>query len=151
MDVYAATALLWHVLTRDKPPVAGHLAQRVAALPPVWQEIIECGMALDPAARFAGIEGWRSAVHDALARDAAFAQGSMATQLVPSAVAGCPYKGLGAYQPEDADRFFGRESLTDELLRRLQLQRVLVVGGPSGSGKSSLVRAGLIPRYAPER
>ena len=144
-DVYAATALLWHVLTKHKPPAAGSIAERVASLPPVWQEIIECGMARDPAARFAGIESWRSAVHDALARDAAFAQGSMPTQMVPSAVAGCPYKGLGSYQPEDADRFFGREKLTDELVRRLQLQRVLVVGGPSGSGKSSLVRAGLIP------
>jgi energy-coupling factor transporter ATP-binding protein EcfA2 len=52
---------------------------------------------------------------------------------------------LAAYQPEDAHRFFGREGLIDELVRRVRLQKVLVVGGPSGSGKSSLVRAGLIP------
>jgi WD40 repeat protein len=145
VDVYASTALLWQVLTGHKPPASGSIAERVAILPPVWQELIACGMALDPGARFASIESWRSAVHDALARDAALVQDGMPTQVGPSAVADCPYKGLGAYQPEDAGRFFGRDKLTEELVRRLQLQRVLVVGGPSGSGKSSLVRAGLIP------
>ena len=57
----------------------------------------------------------------------------------------CPYKGLAAYQLDDARYFCGREALIDELVRRLQLHQVLVVGGPSGSGKSSLVRAGLLP------
>lgn len=57
----------------------------------------------------------------------------------------CPYKGLATYQPEDAHVFFGREKLVDDVVRRFQLNRVLFVGGPSGSGKSSLVRAGLIP------
>jgi WD40 repeat protein/class 3 adenylate cyclase len=57
----------------------------------------------------------------------------------------CPYRGLAAFQPEDADRFFGREHLVAELVERLDRDRVLFVVGPSGSGKSSLVRAGLIP------
>jgi WD40 repeat protein len=57
----------------------------------------------------------------------------------------CPYRGLAAFQPEDADRFFGREELVAELLDRLDRDRVLFVVGPSGSGKSSVVRAGLIP------
>jgi WD40 repeat protein/class 3 adenylate cyclase len=56
----------------------------------------------------------------------------------------CPYRGLAAFQPEDADRFFGRERLVAELVERLDHDRVLFVVGPSGSGKSSLVRAGLI-------
>ncbi|MGP0025752.1 MAG: AAA family ATPase [Streptosporangiaceae bacterium] len=64
----------------------------------------------------------------------------------------CPYLGLAAFQPEDAGRFFGREQLTAELVARAgeQLARpgLLMVLGPSGSGKSSLLRAGLLPAVA---
>ena len=56
-----------------------------------------------------------------------------------------PYRGLAAFQPDDADRFFGRDQLVSELVQRLDRDRILFVVGPSGSGKSSLVRAGLIP------
>jgi hypothetical protein len=101
-------------------------------------------MAIDPKARFASIESWRSAVLHILAHEVAEPRGARPTEAIEPA-APCPYKGLGAYQPEDAHRFFGREALIDELVRRIWLEKVLVVGGPSGSGKSSLVRAGLIP------
>ncbi|MFE7094657.1 nSTAND1 domain-containing NTPase [Streptomyces erythrochromogenes] len=57
-----------------------------------------------------------------------------------------PYAGLSAFQPEDADRFFGREHLTAELLAKVRDHRFLTVFGPSGSGKSSLLRAGLVAR-----
>jgi WD40 repeat protein/DNA-binding SARP family transcriptional activator/tRNA A-37 threonylcarbamoyl transferase component Bud32 len=61
-----------------------------------------------------------------------------------------PYKGLRAFDEPDAEDFFGRDGLVDEVLARLvgggaRRRLVLVVGG-SGSGKSSLVRAGLLPR-----
>ncbi len=64
-----------------------------------------------------------------------------------------PYKGLLPFREEDAQDFFGREKLVGRLLDRLSekpgeeewLSCFLVVVGPSGSGKSSLVRAGLIP------
>jgi WD40 repeat protein/transcriptional regulator with XRE-family HTH domain len=60
-----------------------------------------------------------------------------------------PYKGLRAFQEADAPDFFGRETLTAHLLARLaetaELARFLAVVGPSGSGKSSVVRAGLLP------
>jgi WD40 repeat protein/DNA-binding SARP family transcriptional activator len=61
-----------------------------------------------------------------------------------------PYKGLRAFDEPDAEDFFGRDALVDEVLGRLaghgvDGRLVLVVGG-SGSGKSSLVRAGLLPR-----
>lgn len=55
-----------------------------------------------------------------------------------------PYVGLAAFQAEDADRFFGREELTAELLALVEEQRFVAVVGPSGSGKSSLLRAGLV-------
>ncbi len=60
-----------------------------------------------------------------------------------------PYKGLRAFQESDAGLFFGREALVKRLLNRLRdsedYHRFLAVVGPSGSGKSSVVRAGLIP------
>ncbi len=57
-----------------------------------------------------------------------------------------PYVGLAAFQPADAERFFGREALVDELVTRLSRRRFLAVFGASGAGKSSLLRAGLIAR-----
>lgn len=60
-----------------------------------------------------------------------------------------PYKGLRAFQAADHRDFFGREALTQKLIKRLDGHnghaRFLAVVGPSGSGKSSLVKAGLIP------
>jgi len=59
-----------------------------------------------------------------------------------------PYKGLRAFDEADAADFFGREALIDRLLERLAdpaQGRFLAVVGPSGSGKSSLVKAGLLP------
>jgi WD40 repeat protein len=57
-----------------------------------------------------------------------------------------PYVGLAAFQQDDADRFFGRDTLAAELVTRLRQHRFLGVFGASGCGKSSLLRAGLIPR-----
>ena len=60
-----------------------------------------------------------------------------------------PYVGLRAFDDGDADEFFGRERLVHELVGRLAddtiRSRCLVIVGPSGSGKSSVVRAGLVP------
>ncbi|MFW2382374.1 MAG: protein kinase domain-containing protein [Acidimicrobiales bacterium] len=60
-----------------------------------------------------------------------------------------PYVGLHAFDGGDSDRFFGRERLVRELVDRLSADtvasRCVVLVGPSGSGKSSVVRAGLVP------
>jgi WD40 repeat protein/DNA-binding SARP family transcriptional activator len=60
----------------------------------------------------------------------------------------CPYKGLATFEAEDAEYFFGRERLVAELAARLVGAPLLAVVGPSGSGKSSVVRAGLLPALA---
>ena len=63
--------------------------------------------------------------------------------------AAAPYRGLASFQPEDAAWFFGREDLTARLVGLASAAPApgvpLTVVGPSGSGKSSLLRAGLIP------
>ncbi|MFD4671009.1 helix-turn-helix domain-containing protein [Lentzea sp. NPDC058450] len=62
----------------------------------------------------------------------------------PHAANDSPYVGLAMFQPGDAPKFFGRERLTAELL--VTKNRFTGVFGPSGVGKSSLLRAGLIAR-----
>jgi WD40 repeat protein/DNA-binding SARP family transcriptional activator len=57
----------------------------------------------------------------------------------------CPFKGLAPFDVADAEYFFGRERLVAELVARLVGTSLLGVVGPSGSGKSSVVRAGLMP------
>lgn len=59
---------------------------------------------------------------------------------------GSPFPGLRAFTPADAPIFFGRGRETDDLVGRLFVERFLAVIGASGSGKSSLVGAGLVPR-----
>ncbi|MGQ9851707.1 MAG: ATP-binding protein, partial [Aggregatilineaceae bacterium] len=57
----------------------------------------------------------------------------------------CPYVGLRPFTEQDAERFFGREQLVEKLLQQVEKHPAMFVAGPSGSGKSSLARAGLIP------
>jgi hypothetical protein len=56
-----------------------------------------------------------------------------------------PFPGLRPFEADEQDLFFGREGQSEEILRRLREQRFVAVVGTSGSGKSSLVRAGLLP------
>ncbi|MEU5160060.1 hypothetical protein AB0G74_10685 [Streptomyces sp. NPDC020875] len=57
-----------------------------------------------------------------------------------------PYPGLTRFEPEDRERFFGRDRLVDDIMRLVGTHRLAALVGASGSGKSSLLRAGLIPR-----
>ncbi|KST65217.1 nSTAND1 domain-containing NTPase [Mastigocoleus testarum] len=62
----------------------------------------------------------------------------------------CPYKSLEAFTQDDAYFFHGREELTAEIIKKLQSTSFLAVVGASGSGKSSVVRAGVIPQLLTE-
>ncbi|MFD6180672.1 helix-turn-helix domain-containing protein [Streptomyces goshikiensis] len=79
---------------------------------------------------------WRQAVEEAAAVSG---PGDDSEEVDP------PYRGLVRFEAGDSDRFFGRDKLTDDLLQLLQRRRFAAVFGPSGSGKSSLLRAGLVP------
>jgi hypothetical protein len=56
-----------------------------------------------------------------------------------------PFRGLESFRPEDSEFFFGREALTEKLVGKINAHSFLAVLGASGSGKSSLVMAGVIP------
>ncbi|MDZ8187551.1 MAG: caspase family protein [Nostoc sp. ChiSLP02] len=58
----------------------------------------------------------------------------------------CPYMGLSAFSEQDSQYFYGREALTQELIHQLRDRSFLAVIGASGSGKSSIVQAGVIPQ-----
>src|SRR5215510_6912235 len=73
-----------------------------------------------------------------------------AAALRPAALTGSPYRGLAVFGEQDAGWFFGREAaaiaLLERMSRRLEGPGLLVVSGASGAGKSSLLRAGVLPR-----
>lgn len=144
-DVYAASALLWHVLIGDAPPGFGDVEARRHELAPEWRAFMVKG--LDPIRerRHRTMDEWAGESRRILGVEER-RPGHEATSISPVRRSEeCPYRGLASYEPEHAASFFGRESLTEDALARLRQARVLAVLGASGSGKSSVVRAGVIP------
>jgi WD40 repeat protein/DNA-binding SARP family transcriptional activator len=90
-------------------------------------------LGLDPGPELAGLE------QAILRQDPALVAGAALPEPRPT----CPYRGLVPYDVGDADDFYGRGEQVASGLRRLAAVGALIVTGPSGSGKSSLVRAGL--------
>jgi WD40 repeat protein/class 3 adenylate cyclase len=126
-------------------PAVAHLARKVEGVAYVDRGPVSLKGLADPV----HVIRLRAEANDA-ADDMAFrrALGSKASRLapaVPGAIVANPYKGLRAFEEGDAVDFFGREELVEELVKRVKHTRFLAVVGPSGSGKSSVVRAGLIP------
>ncbi|WP_329318342.1 WD40 repeat domain-containing protein [Streptomyces sp. NBC_01262] len=80
---------------------------------------------------------WKTAAEESATEEAAARQESEEQP---------PYRGLMRFEPGDQGLFFGRERLVGELLELVHGHRLAVVFGASGSGKSSLLRAGLVPR-----
>ncbi len=62
----------------------------------------------------------------------------------------CPYQGLSSFNEENASFFYGRESFTEQLVTAVNSKAMTAVIGPSGSGKSSVIFAGLLPQLRQE-
>ena len=97
------------------------------------------------------VTAWRALWQEAQASPAAGSDPS--EEESPSGESGlCPYRGLAAFRPEDSGWFFGRERSTAALVSRLgnaaDTSGIVMLVGASGAGKSSLVRAGMIPSIA---
>ncbi len=144
VDVYAATVILWRVLTWSPMPDAED-PHRFDSVDLGWARFFAKGVAPEPGDRFQSMTEWRTAALQMLEQEPSELSITGFTEIDPLTTAACPYKGLAPFQVGDEDQFVGREDLIDDLDERTAPGQVLVVGGPSGSGKSSLLRAGLIP------
>ena len=145
-DAADRAALLRHQLDDALPSVR----ERRPEVPASVDAVLAVATAKDPDVRFGGVDEFVAALTSALGdsptaptevRDIA----RRVTQF-PSVVEN-PYQGLRVFEEGDATNFYGRERLVDELLDTLRAdgERFVAVVGPSGSGKSSAVSAGLVP------
>ncbi|WP_119071297.1 nSTAND1 domain-containing NTPase [Aggregatilinea lenta] len=121
-------------------------------LPAALDEVISHAMAVDPAQRYRDALELAAAFRQAVGADSWQGGSPDVHAWTPAhhlVVQRNPYKGLRAFSEADAGDFYGREALTDRLVARLSedhpFARFLAVVGPSGSGKSSVAKAGLLP------
>ncbi|GLZ34419.1 hypothetical protein Lesp02_66060 [Lentzea sp. NBRC 105346] len=85
------------------------------------------------------LDAWRSLWEEALASPVGDAEENADEHGV------CPYRGLAAFRFEDSNWFFGRERSTKALLERIEHNGIVMLVGASGAGKSSLMKAGVLP------
>lgn len=140
-DIFALGLLTFELLTGRRPPMDRSLpAIRDVRpdLPAGIGSVIARATADDPFARFASVDEFLGAFFETLGE-------APPPEELPFTPTRNPYKGLHAFSELDAQDFFGRRPLTEDLLRAVKDRRLVAVVGPSGIGKSSVVRAALIP------
>jgi len=164
VDMYSLGLMIYEMLTGQYPfgeatiteIVMKHLEEPLPdlseALPDApyrLNAILQQATAKDPAQRYADVRQIAGDMRQAIQANAGLALEVLDWQAIDPAQVVNPYKGLRAFQEADSADFFGREALVERLLGRLSedqpYARFLNVVGPSGSGKSSVVRAGLLP------
>ena len=154
-DIYSLGVVLYEMLTGQHPFPRSPLRtlldeQHQRPLPSVREHRPDLPPAIDPAIARATAKDPHARFTDVLELCSAFrsAIGSTSSLVGIRGEARNPYKGLRAFLEADHADYFGRESLTRQLIERFAesgASRFLCVVGPSGSGKSSAVRAGLVP------
>ena len=144
-DVRTQAELLRRRLNEPLPSVHSLRTEVPSAL----DAVLARATAKDPADRYLTIDEMVIACRTAIEGKTSSAPPITGRATLVTGVTRNPYKGLRAFQEADAGDFFGRLRLVDRLTERLRqpgpLGRLLTVVGPSGSGKSSVVRAGLLP------
>jgi WD40 repeat protein/DNA-binding SARP family transcriptional activator len=163
-DIYSLGAVLYETLTGERPfpdvsmamiiqkqlqePIPPLSASR-PDLPREIDAVIQRATAKQPADRYdnalAMAEAFRQATRGVSAEQPVVIDAGIPGAVPPEVDIVNPYKGLRAFQETDAADFFGREKLVEQLVERFCDSRFVAVVGPSGSGKSSVVKAGLIP------
>ena len=148
-DLYALGILLYELLAGTAPhsgvPVAvlrGTVGRRdiprvgdiVPGVEPGLAAIVDRLVERDAGARFPSADALVVALEECAA-----------PTLTASVPDGNPYRGLAAFESAHASLFFGRRGEIRELIDRVQSEAFVVVGGDSGTGKSSLCRAGVLP------
>lgn len=168
-DIYALGLVLFEILTGSKPYEGDsaatlmykHLSEPVpnlrelrAALPDGINTVIQRATAKNPADRYADVvelaREFRRATRLMVDETAVYDTAVITTGSLEMPEPENPYKGLRAFQQADSLDFFGRDELIRSIVARLAETgspntRFLAVVGPSGSGKSSVVKAGVIP------
>ncbi|TDD70660.1 hypothetical protein E1262_08340 [Jiangella aurantiaca] len=147
-DVFSLGVLIFELLTGERPPARRPLpsiASVRAGLPNELDDVLRRATDDQPANRYPRIDDLLRAVRQALGADIVAAAAPADRRRSAEPIRN-PYKGLRAFLESDALDFHGRDSLIDELLKAVRSSSVVSVVGPSGSGKSSAVRAGLVPR-----
>jgi serine/threonine protein kinase/DNA-binding SARP family transcriptional activator/WD40 repeat protein len=140
-DIFALGLLTFELLSGRRPPMDRALpaiTELRPELPAGIESIIARATADDPAARFASVDEFLEGYFGALGETPPPEEPAFTPTRDP-------YKGLHAFSELDAQDFFGRGALTEELVQAVKEHPLVAVVGPSGIGKSSVVRAGLIP------
>ena len=148
--------LLWEVLTGQRPPVSS-LVGRLRPVPDGLDAVLR--RATDGGYESVAelVLGWRAAVGGVGASQTPLrsderraldsARRAAARQLAMTTSAGInPYRGLRPFDEADAAGFHGRDAAVDDLVGHVAANPFVTVVGSSGSGKSSVVLAGLVPR-----
>jgi len=134
-DVFSMAALTHYLLT-GHPPSRSHLTE--ARLPSAVLDVLRDALDPDPARRPSDAGEYAGSMQEAL--------GAPASSEPTYTPVRNPYKGLAAFSESDAGDFRGRDLVAVEILRKMAESQLVAVVGPSGIGKSSVVRAGVVPR-----
>ncbi len=136
-DIRGLTVITCEMLTGTGPQDA--VFTRVE-LPAGFAELIQRGTDPDPARRFERVADYLRCLRQCFGADVVSTAEARSGSDTRN-----PFKGLRSFRETDAIDFFGRDDLVRELIGRVSNNGLTAVVGPSGSGKSSLVKAGLVP------
>ena len=139
-DVYSAGVVLAEMLSvggAGSTEARQALWRAVRQLPPAvpdgpWAPVLRQALAANPEDRLGSARALAHALEEA-------------TQRLPGFETKRPYPGLASFTEEDAEFFFGREAEVEAVWKKLKRPRMLALIAPSGAGKSSFLRAGLLP------